>query len=107
MKESPIRTAIRIYLQARENDGELVYIYNNTGAVNIGRRRISFGKTGSSDFIVIMPKGVTLFLEAKTDKTVQRPSQIEFEAKVKALGHIYEIVRSVEEVDAIINSYRA
>lgn len=107
MKETPIRTAIKIYLQAREDDGELVYIYNNTGSVKVDRRWISFGKIGSSDFIVLMPNGITLLLEAKTDKTKQRPSQIEFEAKMKALGHIYEIVRSVEDVDRIVNSYRA
>ena len=59
--------------------------FNNTGVLS-----------GVSDLIVVLNNKV-LFIEVKTDKGLQSEKQREFEKKVKALGHSYFLVRSLDD----------
>jgi len=93
-KESAIQTGIEKYLIFMENMGKLVYQKNNTGAVKVEGRFIRFGKDGSSDFLVYLPKGETLHLEVKTSKGRQTDNQKKYQKDVEALGHEYYIARS-------------
>lgn len=43
-----------------------------------------------------------LFIEVKTDTGKQTPEQIEFEARIKALGYDYHVVRSLDEFKLIL-----
>ena len=53
---------------------------------------------GWGDFIFALPKGLTLFIEMKTETGRQSTDQREFEKRAKALGHPYVIARSINEV---------
>ena len=55
---------------------------------------------GVSDLIVVT-KGKVLFVEVKDYKGIQRPNQVDFENKVKALGFEYYLVRSLDEFKQI------
>ena len=109
MKEAPIQTAIEVYLRSQENQGNLVYIKNNSGAIPIkvkgkGNRYVRFGKKGSSDFLVFK-KGRTLFLEVKTETGKQSANQKFFQSIVEAQSFRYEIVRSRKEAKNIVESF--
>ena len=60
-------------------------------------------ETGIQDLSVYLPDGVVLNLEFKRPKGgVQSTDQLLIESKLKALGHNYYLVRSVEEVFELI-----
>ena len=69
--ESKITTTICRQLQFEENLGKLCFIRNNTGAIQRGKRFFRFGKPGSSDIILFLPNGKTLFLEIKGIRSAQ------------------------------------
>jgi len=107
--ESAIQTAIQDYLQLLENQGRLVYIKNNSGAIPVqgkfGRQRfVRFGKKGSSDFLAFM-NGYTLFLEVKAPKGRQSKFQKAFQQMVEGQGFEYHIVYSVDEVEIQVKKY--
>lgn len=52
---------------------------------------------GTPDFIVAMPDGRTLWIEAKTRTGKLTPAQMAAAAWLKKLGHEYHIVRSAAE----------
>lgn len=61
-------------------------------------------ETGMPDLSIYLPKGVILNLEFKRPKGgVQSEDQKLIEAKLKALGHNYHLVRSIEEVFELIS----
>ena len=106
MRESQIITVIANYLQYQENLNKLLFIRNNSGALPTRTGGfIKFGKRGSSDFIVFIKNGEVLHIECKTEKGRQTTSQLEYEIKLKQLGHKYYIVRGVDEVEFIIKKY--
>jgi hypothetical protein len=53
---------------------------------------------GVADIQVLLSSGKSIFLEVKTPKGRQSPSQKEFQKEVEALGFRYYIVRSLEDV---------
>jgi hypothetical protein len=67
--------------------------------VNVGLLR------GASDTIVLLPGGITLFMECKTQIGVQSQAQIEFQERVTALGFHYYIFRSLSQFQQIISQY--
>lgn len=106
MRESAVQKAIEQYLQLMENQSKLVYIKNNSGSfVNKNGNFYRMGRPGSSDFIVAISNGITLWLEVKLPTTKQNENQILFEQKVKNLGHKYYVVRSVDEVVDLLKTY--
>jgi hypothetical protein len=48
--------------------------------------------------------GITYWLEVKLPKTKQNANQIEFQRKIEKLGHKYFVVRSVDEVVALLTN---
>ncbi len=102
-KEKQIQSAIINYLEYLQNQGELYYIRNQSGALKIDDRRfIRFGRRGSADIIVFFKGGVCQFWEIKTNKGRQSQSQKEFENVIKRLGFEYYIVRSLDDAQKII-----
>lgn len=73
-------------------------------------RRVSFGLfKGSSDFIgwlTIDGKAIFMALEVKDDIGKPSPEQLNFIAQVKAAGGIAGVVRSVQDVENLIQSYK-
>jgi len=67
-------------------------------------RYIRFGKRGSSDFLIFLNGGRTIHLEVKNEKGRQTTTQLEYEIKVKQLGHQYNVVRSVDEVQTLLKN---
>ena len=62
-------------------------------------------ETGIQDLSIYLPDGVVLNLEFKRPKGgVQSPDQQLIESKLKALGHTYYLVRSVERVFELISN---
>ena len=106
MRESATQYAIKQYLEIMEAQGKVVYIKNNSGAFKTDSGSFyRMGRPGSSDFIVAVRGGVTLWLEVKTAKTKQNENQLAFQTNIEKLGHIYKVVRSVDEVVSIIKQY--
>ena len=122
ISENDIQRAIKDYLQILENQGKLMFIRNNSGAMPVkgqnGKTRyIKFGKKGSPDILVWKPsaewddlayRGVNVVraiaLEIKSATGKASPAQKEWQAKFEKLGGEYYIVRSVEEVVEIVNN---
>lgn len=68
------------------------------------KRKVNTGLLrGVSDLILVMP-GKLLFLEVKTDTGYQSESQREFQKRVEELGFSYHVVRSIEDVEVLINN---
>lgn len=86
-----------------ENLDKLVYQKNNSGAyMTNGGCFVRFGKAGSPDFYIFFKGGKTLFLEVKRPRGKLSPKQQEFKLKTAKLGHIYEIVYSLDEAINLI-----
>jgi hypothetical protein len=60
---------------------------------------------GVSDLILILPSRV-IFIELKTEVGKQSPEQEQFQEKVQRRGHLYIIIRSLEEFQEFIMSVR-
>ena len=108
------------YLQIQRNQGKLMYIRNNSGAMPIidgknKRRYIRFGDKGSPDFLV-WKKGWqrslvhceawdilrSIAIEAKSDIGKQSLDQIKWQADFEKLDGEYYIVRSLDDLIKII-----
>jgi len=123
--ESDVIRVINDYLQIQRNQGKLMYIRNNSGAIPIvdgknKRRYIRFGDKGSPDFLVWIPGKYiqinytdndciattkylkTIALEAKSDIGKQSADQIKWQADFERIGGEYYVVRCLEELIKII-----
>ena len=85
----------------------------NTGAVKLDQRFVRFGVAGFSDILAIptvrgLFKGIPCswtapwFIEVKRATGRQSAEQKSFERQVKDAGAEYFIVRSVEEMEAVL-----
>ena len=121
LSENEIQRAIKDYLQVLENQGKLMFIRNNSGAMPVkgqnGKiRYIKFGKKGSADILVFLPRceqtdiGMSVIIleaiaiEVKTTIGKISPAQKIWQANWEKLGGGYHIVRSLEEVRKIIDN---
>ena len=107
MKESQIQAQVVQYLQYLENAGRLYFIRNNVFTGQIRRRDGSIGymrqgKSGTSDLIIFLKGGRTIFCELKSEKGKQSFLQMEFERKIKQLGYEYQVIKSIEELEKIL-----
>jgi len=121
--ESDIIKVINDYLQIQKNQGKLMFIRNNSGAIPIvdgknKRRYIRFGDKGSPDFLVWLPfdnemeSGFipmnrwvrAVALEAKSDIGKQSKDQIEWQADFEKLGGEYYIIKNIDNLIKIIGN---
>ncbi len=125
LSEAQVKQAVEQYLQFAMNKGDLWFARLNAGQIPItnkdGSRRLFKGvEKGTSDYIVVQPRFVrmkhrvmrrvayalpitrTIFVECKSTDGKQRLEQIVFEEKVKEIHCMYLIVRSVEELQEVI-----
>jgi hypothetical protein len=105
--EAQISRAVMDYLAARHvfavrmNSGTTVMVSNGK------RRAIHMNAPGTADILVFRkdkslynaPRITPCWLEAKTATGKQSELQKSFQAKVESEGHMYFIVRSVEDVE--------
>lgn len=107
MHESGIQTAILHYLALLENQGKVYAFRNNSFRGFIQRRNgtkgfIKNNKRGVPD-IIMCYKGCFVGLEVKTEKGRQSQTQKEAEQAINEAGGYYYIVRSVDDVDEVLN----
>ena len=57
---------------------------------------------GTPDFVIALPGGATLWVEAKTAAGKLRPEQAAWLAALRAVGHRAEVVRSFEEFLSVV-----
>ena len=78
-----------------------IFSWNNpSGVIRISNDRwIHFGKKGSSDIIGILPDGKFLAVETKSVRGRLTPEQKEFLEKVRGLGGVAILARSLRELD--------
>ena len=103
MKESQLQSAIEDMLKIYEKVKSLIYIKNNSGATKVGDSFIRFGKAGSPDFLVFLKGGRTLHLECKVGKNRQTANQKAYQQQCEKLGHIYQVVKSIKEVQELLH----
>lgn len=57
---------------------------------------------GAPDLCILLPQGRVLWLELKTATGRQSPAQLAFQSFCYAQGHIYRVIRSVDDVTALL-----
>jgi len=62
--------------------------------------------TGMPDRLIILPGGVTLFVEVKSTGKKPEPLQQAVIAKLRKIGHRVEVLDSQESLDKLLNSLR-
>ena len=123
LSEAEVKNACEEYLQYAQNQGKLWYCRLNAGdfiEVRGGsRRRIKGAGKGTADLIVIQAGVIQMFhnankvgdkyllsfvtfVECKSTKGKQEPSQKEFQAMVEKLHCRYAIVRSVDDLQEVL-----
>ena len=60
---------------------------------------------GISDLIIHLPGGRAVMVEVKNEKNIQSPAQKKIEAKIKAMGGNYILVRSLEDFKEQIKKF--
>ena len=69
----------------------------------MGARMKDEGLTpGAADLCVLLPKGRCIWMETKTAKGRQSDKQKGFQARCLRLGHVYVLVRSVQDAIDIL-----
>ena len=101
--ESDLVRACLSWLRAAKPGG--YFWRNNTGAVVSeykGRKRFTrFGVPGMSDICGVL-NGRAVFIECKTATGKLSENQITFGEQVTRAGALYAVVRSLEELEAVI-----
>ncbi len=105
--ESEIQSAILEYLRWIEHQGKCYCVRNNSFSGKITRPDGSVGyvknaKKGTPDIICCLPKGRFVGFEVKADKKKQCDAQLEAEGRIKTAGGEYYVVRSLSEVEKIV-----
>ena len=93
--EARIKNACLRYLERRG-----LFAWNNpSGCVRAAPDRwIHFGKKGSADIIGILPDGKFLAIETKSKNGSLTPEQKDFLEKVRGLGGVAILARSLREL---------
>lgn len=77
---------------------------NNNNSVNriAGNVAKSMGVVAGVSDLELIASGCIIFIEMKTQTGVQSAEQMAFALKVQARGHMYVIIRSVQEFKTLI-----
>ena len=102
-EEDRIQYSAVMWLQS---EGYYFYSVPNEGAGGNRVRMailISLGlRKGAADLVVLLSGGRSVYFEFKSAIGTQKPGQVLFQKKLEALGHEYHLVRTLEEVQAIL-----
>ena len=86
----------------------LFYRRMQSGKLVIGRRAIYLGPEGTADFVVYRhrrpPEWIELKAEGQKTKKEREAAQAAFAEDVRALGHRYQVCKSVEDVVEFLNT---
>lgn len=95
--EHPIQTQIMLEFGSRT---DMKIWRQNTGVAKTldGQRFIRFGVVGCADISGIIKGGIRLEIEVKKRTGKQRKQQKAFQAMITAMGGIYIVARSVDDV---------
>lgn len=99
-RESDVLKVIKQYLELQ---GHMV-LRLNSGCVITGGRKIKLAEPGTSDLLLCNPTGADAFFEVKAEGGRLRESQISFGNFVRRKGHIYAVVRSIEDVKRVLEA---
>lgn len=64
--------------------------------------KMQLAESGTPDWILLFPGGITRWLELKFGKNKPRPKQIEWRERAERMGHVVDTAYSFEEVMAIV-----
>jgi hypothetical protein len=106
--ERAIQSSCRQLARLHEGAGRLVCIrISNTGVMHDGGKRMTKNPEmlGITDFVLLIKGGPTLWVELKADDGRMSPGQQVFRDRVTRVGHIYRIVRSIEEFENLLAEY--
>lgn len=108
-EESKLQIACVKWFDRNFNDTQ-AFLYS---IPNGGKRKLTEAKilkaeglrAGVSDLELILPGGLTVYIEMKTKTGRQSKEQKRFEQIVKSLGFNYYIARNKEQFKAIVNYF--
>lgn len=116
--EREIQKTILEELTILEKMGKLTFIRNNSfagkiirsytkksGEVVTSQGYIKNNKKGSSDILIFVDGGKTLFIELKNETGQLKPDQKLFKNFIEKLGFSYYVVRDVETMTKILAPY--
>ena len=106
ISEKQIQKSCIEYLQYLENLGKLMFLRLNSGNMFMSsgskRYKIKLCKEGTADLMLII-KGVPIFVELKTISGKQSSHQIDFEKLAHKNGVKYCLIRSVDAFTELVN----
>lgn len=108
--EAEIKRACAQLLTMYQEKGRLIYQRNNSFFGGFERSNGSRGfirnnTPGAPDFYIFMRGGKTIHLELKRGKGKQSEEQKTWQKNCELLGHIYAVIRGVDELQKIIDIY--
>jgi len=119
MREADLQRCIANYLTYLMNQGKLYFDRLNSGSVLVKRGdktyRVELCREGTADFMVIRtrqyfrnaPQVIApeiIFLELKGDKGKQSQAQKDFQDSIEAQGTEYHVIRSIQELEEILET---
>lgn len=77
----------------------------NTGVARMGGRIVAFGIPGQADLSGLLPGGIRLEIECKTEDGRLSIEQRNFQCMIQRFGGVYVVARSVDDVWRAIGKY--
>ena len=118
MKEADLKRTCEEFLQIYQSQGKLVFLRLNAGAFITQSGHWAKGcQKGTADLLVLMGESCPItfqdkpmnlfisrmiFIELKSDKGRQSADQKQFQSMVEAQGAEYELIRSLEALQEIL-----
>jgi hypothetical protein len=106
--ERAILSACRQIARLHEGAGRLICIrISNSGVMHGGGKRMAPNPEmlGITDLVLLLKSGPTLWVELKADDGRLSPGQVAFRERLTRVGHIYRVVKSVEEFESLLSEY--
>lgn len=101
-KEGPETKLVRAFIDYLRKQGHWAW-RNNTGTHKVRGRFVPFGYPGAGDiFVVVMPNGRFLSVEAKVGSGKATDKQKEWMETVKAAGGVAGVANSMASLDKLV-----
>lgn len=112
MSEAALQAACVALLHVYERQGRLAFLSIPNGACLAGDARqramqmFALKRTGlrpgAPDVVIILPGGKTAWAELKAGRGKLSPDQMDWAAALRAKGHPWELVRSVDDMKSFV-----